>query len=244
MRTVPRHLVEGERVGFRAGVEPKDASTLIIVDRSQDEPKVLLGRRHARHEFLPGKFVFPGGRMDACDRAMPVTSPLHPEVQRKLLVRTRFQSDLDAQALALAAIRETFEETGLIIGARDTRHGSTAPDPWSRFIQAGFWPNPSAMVFVARAITPPGFARRFDARFFCIDSNAIAHHMKNVVHPDAELVEAAWWPVSATKTLDLPIITTLVIEELQTMLHEGLRPDRAVPFYVTHNGEFTRDLIE
>jgi 8-oxo-dGTP pyrophosphatase MutT (NUDIX family) len=241
---VPRHLVDGERVGFRAGVKPNDAATLIIVDRAQGEPKVLLGRRHARHEFLPGKFVFPGGRVDAGDRAMPVLSPLHPDVQRKLLVHTPFQSDLDAQALALAAIRETFEETGLIIGAKDARHGSAPPDLWSKFVQAGFWPNPSPLFFIARAITPPGFSRRFDARFFCTDSSAIAHHVKDVVHSDAELVEAAWWPISTAKSLDLPIITTLVIEELQTMLHEGFRPDRAVPFYVRRDGEFTRDLIE
>jgi 8-oxo-dGTP pyrophosphatase MutT (NUDIX family) len=241
---VPRHLVDGERVGFRAGVEPDDAATLIIVDRAQGEPKVLLGRRHARHEFLPGKFVFPGGRVDAGDRAMPVVSPLHPDVQRKLLAHTPFQSDRDAQALALAAIRETFEETGLIVGAKDARRGSAPPDLWSKFVQAGFWPNPSPLFFVARAITPPGFTRRFDARFFCTDSSAISHHVKDVVHSDAELVEAAWWPISTAKSLDLPIITTLVIEELQTMLHEGFRPDRAVPFYVTRDGEFTRDLIE
>jgi 8-oxo-dGTP pyrophosphatase MutT (NUDIX family) len=243
VRTVPRHLVEGERIGFRTGVEPKDASTLIIVDRAQGEPKVLLGRRHARHEFLPGKFVFPGGRVDASDRTMPVASPLHPDVRRKLLAHTELQSDLDAQALVLAAIRETFEETGLIIGAKDARHGSVPPEPWSKFVQAGFWPNPSALFFIARAITPPGFTKRFDARFFCTDRSAIAYHVKDVVHSDAELVEVAWWPISAAKTLDLPIITALVIDELQSMLHKGLRPDHAVPFYVTHDGEFTRELI-
>ena len=123
MATVPRHLVDGERVGYHTGVEPNDAATLIIIDRAKDEPKVLLGRRHARHVFLPGKFVFPGGRVDTTDRAMQAAKPLHADIERKLLVNTKFQSGLDAQALALAAIRETFEETGLVIGAKAAAKG-------------------------------------------------------------------------------------------------------------------------
>ena len=117
MTTVPRHLVEGERVGFHSGVEPNDAATLIIIDQAADEPKVLLGRRHGRHVFLPGKFVFPGGRVDPTDRAMQAAMPLHPDTERRLLADTGFQSGKDAQALALAAIRETFEETRLVVGA-------------------------------------------------------------------------------------------------------------------------------
>jgi hypothetical protein len=89
--TVPRHLVERERVGFHPRVGPKDAATLIIIDQAEDEPKVLLGRRHARHVFLPGKFVFPGGRVDATDRAMQAAMPLHLDTERKLLAKSRFR---------------------------------------------------------------------------------------------------------------------------------------------------------
>ena len=49
-------------------LKPRDSATLILVDRSSDVPKVLLGRRHQRHRFLPGKFVFPGGRIEPADR--------------------------------------------------------------------------------------------------------------------------------------------------------------------------------
>src|SRR6185295_19338784 len=143
--TVPRHLVDGERVGYHTGVEPKDAATLIIIDRAKDEPKVLLGRRHARHVFLPGKFVFPGGRVDLTDRAMQAAMSLHADIERKLLVNTKCQSGLEAQALALAAIRETFEETGLVIGAKAAAKGSAPPGPWSKFLQTGFYPDPSLL---------------------------------------------------------------------------------------------------
>jgi 8-oxo-dGTP pyrophosphatase MutT (NUDIX family) len=242
--TVPRHLVEGERVGFHSGVEPKDAATLIIIDQAGDEPKVLLGRRHARHVFLPGKFVFPGGRVDDTDRAMQAAMPLHLDTERKLLADSRFQSAKDAQALALAAIRETFEETGLVIGAKGAAKGSVPSGAWSKFVRTGFYPDPSLLQFIARAITPPGFERRFDARFFCVDGGAIAHRLENIIHPDAELVELTWLPIAAARRLDLPVITGLVLEELQSLLRADLRHDLPVPFYTTRNGEFTRDLIE
>jgi len=242
--TVPRHLVDGERVGYHTGVEPKDAATLIVIDRTKDEPNVLLGRRHARHVFLPGKFVFPGGRVDAGDRAMRAALPLHPDIERKLLANTGFQAGNDARALALAAIRETFEETGIVIGSKRAVRGNVPSGPWSKFLQTGFYPDLSLLHFIARAITPPGFARRFDARFFCVDSGAIAHRLENIVHPDAELVELTWLPITAASRLDLPVITGLVLEELQTFLQAGLGSNLPVPFYNTRDGDFTRDLID
>ena len=141
MTTVPRHLVERERGGFHEGVEPKDAATLIIIDRRKDEPKVLLGRRHARHVFLPG-------RVDATDRAMHAARPLQADIERKLLANTKFQSGKDAQALALAAIRETFEETGLVIGAKVAAKEIVPPGPWGKFLQTGFYPDPSLLQFI------------------------------------------------------------------------------------------------
>jgi 8-oxo-dGTP pyrophosphatase MutT (NUDIX family) len=207
-----RAAAADQRVGFHAGIDPKGAATLIIVDRTETEPKVLLGRRHARHVFLPGKFVFPGGRVDAV-------------------------------ALALAAIRETFEETGLLIGTKDAAGADAPSGLWTPFVQTGFYPDPSQMRFVLRAITPPGFARRFDARFFCVDSRAIAHRLENVVHPDAELIELVWLPITAASGMDLPIITGLALEELKSIVARDLRSDLPVPFCDTRDGDFTRELI-
>ena len=69
--------------------EPRDAATLMLIDRSGPKPKVLLGRRHQNHKFMPGKFVFPGGRIEPLDRVMKAASELHPDTRKKLLQRVR-----------------------------------------------------------------------------------------------------------------------------------------------------------
>jgi 8-oxo-dGTP pyrophosphatase MutT (NUDIX family) len=242
--TVPRHLVDEERGVFRAGVEAKDAATLIIVDRSGAEPKVLLGRRHADHVFMPGKFVFPGGRVDAADRDVPLAAPLDDAVARKLLAETEFTERTDAEAFGLAAVREAFEETGLVIGIKAAPQRTETEGTWGKFLEAGFLPDLSGLQLIGRAITPPGFPRRFDARFIAVDRTAITHRLPGVVHADAELVELTWLPIEQAQNLDLPLITGYMLEELQARIDAGFNPELSVPFYATRGGEFTRDLIE
>ena len=99
---------------------PKDAATLILIDRSGAEPKVLLGKRHDRHVFMPGKVVFPGGGVDPSDERMPVARELDKQAEMRLLQRYPEGNPVRARALALAAIRETCEETGLLLGTRAT----------------------------------------------------------------------------------------------------------------------------
>lgn len=243
-RTVSE-IIDEERGGYHGAHAPRDAGTLIIVDRTNAELRVLLGRRHARHVFLPRKFVFPGGQVDSADRAVPIARPLPPGIEHKLLAQTRFHSWIDAQALALAAIRETFEETGLAIGAK-RKMPVQAPvgNVWAKFIAAGLLPDLSRLQFIARAITPPGFVRRFDARFFCVEGDAITHRMDNVVHPDAELTELSWLTVAEARLLDLPLVTGLVLEELELRLRAGFHHGLPVPFYAMREEGFTRELIE
>lgn len=87
-------MTKSERDMSFADSEPRDAATLMLIDRSGAKPKVLLGRRHAGHKFMPGKFVFPGGRIEALDRLMPAVSELHPEAQKKLLERVNEKSPI------------------------------------------------------------------------------------------------------------------------------------------------------
>ncbi len=244
MTTVPRHLVDEERGAFRAGVEAKDAATLIIVDRSGGEPKVLLGRRHDDHVFMPGKFVFPGGRVDAADRDIPVAAPLDDAVARKLLAETEFTERADAKSSGWRLSARLSRKPGLFIGIKAAPQSTDAEGTWGKFLEAGFVPDLSGLQLIGRAITPPGFPRRFDARFIAVDRTAITHQLPGVVHADAELVELTWLPIEQAQNLDLPLITGYMLEELQARIDAGFNPELSVPFYATRGGEFTRDLIE
>src|SRR5437763_2376642 len=97
---------------------PKDAATLILVDRSAAIPKVLGGRRHDKVVFMPGKFVFPGGRVNRGDSRIPVAAPISEELEANLLLGVPKITPSRARALTIAAIREACEETGLCLGRK------------------------------------------------------------------------------------------------------------------------------
>ena len=206
--------------GF-AYVRPRDAATLILLDRSGPEPKVLLGKRHQGLAFMPGKFVFPGGRVDPRDRMMSVATPLDPRAQAKLMLKVHRPSPAKAQALALAAIRETLEETGLLLGSKRADAPKVPKGPWAAFAEALVHPDLGAMHFITRAITPPGRNRRFDTRFFAIDATAIAHRIDGVTGPNAELTELVWVPLVEAKQLDLIAITEIALNHLQERISAG-----------------------
>jgi 8-oxo-dGTP pyrophosphatase MutT (NUDIX family) len=220
----------------------RDAATLILVDRSQAKPKVLLGRRHAGHKFLPGRFVFPGGRVERQDGRMPVATPLHAAVEARLLKKVRRPSPMKARAFALAAIRETFEETGLLIGRKQGGDGKPRRRT-TLFDQAGVYPDLASLHFIARAITPPGRPRRFDTRFFAADAAAVAHRVEGVVGPDAELVELVWLAIDEVEKLEMTTITKVVLQELEARSAAGLRPDLPVPFYRMLHRRFVREML-
>lgn len=107
---------------FAKAQRPRDAATLIIIRHDDMKPRVLLGQRHAGHAFMPSKFVFPGGRLDAADSRVKPLQDLHPQVLERLVLRMRGRpSPARARALAIAAVRETFEEVGLFSVWRPTR---------------------------------------------------------------------------------------------------------------------------
>jgi 8-oxo-dGTP pyrophosphatase MutT (NUDIX family) len=225
-------------------VRPRDAATLIIIDRRGPELKVLMGRRHAGHRFMPGKFVFPGGRIEAGDRSMPVAGALHARAEQALVARVVRPSSQRARALALAAIRETFEETGLLLGTKEHGPPDEVPaGPWTSFRERGVFPDLEALQVVARAITPPRRPKRFDTRFFAVDRGAVADEVPDVVGPDSELVELTWVTMREAKDLDLPIITLTVLEELEDRITKGFAAELPVPFFYEQRGKFVRELI-
>ena len=242
MNRFVKRMNEVERDLTSPYVRPKDAATLILVDRDGRVPKVLLGKRHHGHKFMPGKFVFPGGRVDPADRHMPVARPLDPSTEAHLMKRLQRSSAAKARAFALAAIRETFEETGLLLGV--CGEATKAPrGPWTEFAAANILPDLGALHFIGRAITPPGRPRRFDARFFTMDAGAIAHRIEGVTGPDAELVELVWMPLGEAKELDMPAVTGVMLEELDARIADGFAPELPVPFYSMPRGSFRRDML-
>jgi 8-oxo-dGTP pyrophosphatase MutT (NUDIX family) len=222
---------------------PRDAATLMLIDRSGPDPKVLLGRRHAGHKFMPGKFVFPGGRIEAADVQMRAANELDAAAAAKIALRPRDAQVPAARAFPLAAIRETFEEAGLMLGEK-TQTALVAPNAeWEAFAKAGVLPNLANIHFIARAITPPRRPKRFDTRFFTADAQTIAHRVDGVVGPESELVELVWIPIRQAKDLDMPTITATVLEELEARVKAGMAHDLPVPFYFMENQQFFRELL-
>jgi 8-oxo-dGTP pyrophosphatase MutT (NUDIX family) len=223
--------------------EPRDAATLMLIDRSGPEPKVLLGRRHTSHKFLPGKFVFPGGRIEPLDAEMPAAGELHPDMQRKLLERVAQPTPQFARGLPLTAVRETAEETGLLLGVKAAPPPAVPGAIWADFAKAGVVPDLGQVYFIARAITPPGRPKRYDTRFFTADASSVAHEITGLVGPDSELVELTWVPIEEAAQLDMPTITGVVLEELSARVENGMGHDLPVPFYFMQEQRFYRELL-
>jgi 8-oxo-dGTP pyrophosphatase MutT (NUDIX family) len=157
--------------------------------------------------------------------------------------RVQRASAAKAQAFALAAIRETFEETGLLLGVRSDQAVTVPNGPWTAFAEAKILPDLGALHFIGRAITPPGRPRRFDARFFTADATAIAHRIEGVTGPDAELTELVWMSLAEAKQLDMPAVTGVMMEELDARIADGFGHDLPVPFYSMPRGRFRRELL-
>jgi len=193
-------------------VRPRDAASLVILRRSRGRTEVLLGKRHSRHRFMPDVFVFPGGRLDRQDLATPVSDDLRRDVADKM---QRKWSAEKARGLAVAAVRETLEETGLRIGTM--AGGSLQPDL-------------SGLDYIARAITPPDNPIRFHARFFVID----AEHARGRVRNSHELSELQWRPLGEALQMPIVDVTEFVLQEIERRL-DGWRPP-GVPLFSYRRG--------
>ncbi|MFB9951046.1 NUDIX domain-containing protein [Rhizobium puerariae] len=207
-----------------AGVKPRDAASLILIDRSAGVPRVLVGRRGSGHVFMPDVYVFPGGRRDARDHALPFSTDLDPLVFEKLFAGTSSRMTAGrARALALAALRELHEETGLA--------GAMAADL-------------SRLRYVARAITPPGNVRRYDTRFFLAFSDETRFDMERL-GDSSELQDVRWLDIAGLSGLKLPRITQTVLEDVQNLMatDPSLPFGSPVSFYFMRHGRFVRSRL-
>ena len=216
-------------------IHPQDSATLIIIDE-REEPYVLMGRRAPQHEFMPNKFVFPGGRVDRGDTQVNPHQKLRTPIKRRL--SKEVSSKMTAkrlQGLALAAIRETFEETGLIIGHKTTEKLTSGHQGWRDFFSYGVAPSLRNLDFIGRAITPPARTRRYDTRFFMVEAEEIYNNPQDI-KGTGELLDIQWLPLSKAEDLDLPIITRKVLFDISERLQTPLPARYNLPafFFYTH----------
>jgi 8-oxo-dGTP pyrophosphatase MutT (NUDIX family) len=204
----------------------RNAATVIALRDRGGDPHVLMGQRGEAAAFLPNKFVFPGGALDPADAGVPLATPL-PEC---CAARLTEDSDGDiAHALAVAAIRELWEETGLILGVAGQWPGEPTED-WVDFAEPGHVPAAHGLQFVFRAITPPGRPRRFDARFLLVDANEIANDLDDFSAAQDELSHLQWVPLRDARSFDLPFITEVVLAEVEARAKDPAPPS-SVPFF-------------
>ncbi len=166
-----------------------------------------MGRRPARDRFMPDVYVFPGGRVDPTDAAHPAASELRPHVAARLHATT---APARARALAVAAIRETWEETGLLLGEPDPEHGLR--------------PDLARLEYVGRAITPATNPIRYHARFFLTDAGELSGGLRS----NGELLDLAWLPIPRALELEIIEVTADVLREVAARL--GGAPLPGAPF--------------
>jgi 8-oxo-dGTP pyrophosphatase MutT (NUDIX family) len=209
----------------------RNASTVIVLRDRTTTPRILMGQRGARAVFMPNKFVFPGGAVDAGDHAVPLGTPIQAPND------TRLEDDSPpglGAALAVAAIRELYEETGQVLG---TRGSWQAPPPdWHSFAATGHVPHAAPLQFVFRALTPPGRPRRFDARFFLIDAEHLASDPDDFSQASDELSHLQWVALDQVRTFDMPFITEVVLSEIAARVHDPA-PPASVPYFKNNDEE-------
>ena len=209
----------------------RNAATVILTRTGTEGPEVLMGQRGASAAFMPNKFVFPGGAVDAGDAAVPLASPLGAACARRLADSPLPETPdwLTPGTLAATAIRELWEETGLPL-ARPASWPAAPPPDWTTMASRGLMPDAAHLAYVFRAITPPGRSRRFDARFFLADVSGIEGDPDDFSGAQDELAHLQWVPLRRARGFDLPFITEVVLAEIGRLIERGGVPD-SVPFF-------------
>ena len=210
----------------------RNAATVIVLRDRMTRPHILMGQRGAKAVFMPNKFVFPGGAVDAGDAHIPLATSLTETCANRLA------EDADAtlaHALAVAAIRELWEETGLILGQQGG-WDMEPPEDWQTFAATGHLPHAAPLQFTFRALTPPGRPRRFDARFFLVDADDIASDLDDFTAASDELSHLQWVPLSDARRFDMPFITEVVLAEVEARAKDRTPPD-SVPYFKNNDEE-------
>ncbi len=201
----------------------------MLVRQGKRDREVLLGRRRKTARFLPGIWVFPGGRLEQADALPSGFAERFADLPQGLDGATRAKS----QALLRAAIRETHEETGVLFGRPGRPAGAAlAADVWQAYAAAGLAPAFEVPRLLARAITPTNSPIRFHTRFYLAEATGLAHGAVR----DEELEEVTWVPLRETPGLAMVDVTEFV-------LAQALRgPGPVAPLFSYRGDEVRHDL--
>jgi 8-oxo-dGTP pyrophosphatase MutT (NUDIX family) len=225
-------------------VRPRPAASLILLRGAGAGLEVLLGRRLSGARFMPDVYVFPGGRVARGDRrAWPDERwpderwPDERWPDERWLDERPAAAPLPARLLR-AALRETFEETGLLVGhaapesAAAEAGGARPACPVARAYAAlVLHPALDRLVYVGRAITPSSSPMRFDTRFFLAD----AVHAHGAIGGSGELEDLHWRKLAATAEIRMAKVSRFMLERAAA-LRAGTA-DPAAPLYHWVRGE-------
>ena len=202
-----------KRAELTRAPRPRLASTIVLTVGDRRKPKILMGQRSKKHDFMPSVYVFPGGRVDRADSYAKYAGDLSPRTER--ILETAY-NPRRSRAVVLAAVRETWEETGLLLGKtvqdgeRNLNHAI-----YDAFRAAGQRPDISDIEVFGRAITPPHRHKRFDAWFF-------HKHLGDIAPPkitdSAELLNVDWFTLDQIKDLEQQRATTMMLAVLKDYL--------------------------
>jgi 8-oxo-dGTP pyrophosphatase MutT (NUDIX family) len=202
---------------------PRDAASVVLLRGPRDEPEVLLGRRRLDARFMPGVYVFPGGRVDRTDAAQGAELPLRDDVLAKMM---RHCDTRRAKALVWAAIRETWEETGLLIGEPGEIGDDSTSPLHAAYAAAKLRPASLQLDYILRAITPTRSPIRFNTRFFLADGMATSGKLQHTT----ELEDIGWRPAAqALREYELMTVTRLALNEAVDLWRDNPPPDPERP---------------
>jgi 8-oxo-dGTP pyrophosphatase MutT (NUDIX family) len=190
---------KAKRAEQSRAVRPRLSSTIVLYRGSRETPKILMGQRAKAHDFMPSVYVFPGGRLDRADSFAPFAGKMLPRTKRLL---ETYYSEARARAIILAAIRETFEETGLCLTQKtDGPIKNINHESWDALRQKNLLADMSEIEVFGRAVTPPYRPKRFDTWFLLrhVDDTTLSGQMSD----SRELLNLGWYDwdeISALKT--------------------------------------------
>ena len=203
-----------------AVVRPRDAASLILLRGEGNDLEVLAGRRPRDARFMPGVYVFPGGAIEPPDRVAWSVETGTENLGIRLARPAR------------AALRETWEEAGVLIGRT-----AGSPSPTSAVLpierayrERGLIAAMDMLTYVGRAITPSHSPRRFNTRFFLGDG------LNVFGEPTAtdELEDVGWHPVGRGPLASFRDVTRFMLARA-IALRRGTASGAAPLFYWAKN---------